>query len=43
MRLGFGPCRFIVPHDLSSTIDVPPRIGDAGNLVMAIDQVNLRG
>ena len=42
-RTGTGPCGFTVQRDLHGTVEISPSVDAAGNLVMAIDRVNLRG
>lgn len=42
-RSGSGPCGFAVQRDLEGTIQVAPRIDEAGQLVLTVGKVDLRG
>lgn len=42
-RTGTGPCGFKIQRDLEGKVSVSPRIDDAGNLVMSINDVELVG
>lgn len=42
-RTGTGPCGFAVQRDMWGTIKITPTVDDAGNLVMSVARVSLRG
>jgi hypothetical protein len=42
-RTGSGPCGFPVRRDIAGTVELTPRIDAAGNLVLAIEHVDLGG
>jgi hypothetical protein len=42
-RTGDAPCGFAVQRDLAGSVHITPTIDDAGNLVLAIDEINLQG
>ncbi len=42
-RTGTGPCGFAVQRDMHGTVKITPTVDDAGNLVMSVDRVSLRG
>jgi hypothetical protein len=42
-RTGTGPCGFTIQRDVKGTVTVTPSIDDAGNLMLAIEPVDLRG
>jgi hypothetical protein len=42
-RSGTGPCGFAVQRDIAGTVAVTPSIDDAGNLMLAIEPVDMHG
>jgi hypothetical protein len=42
-RIGTGPCGFAIQREVKGTVAVTPNIDDAGNLMLAIEPVDLRG
>lgn len=42
-RTGTGPCGFAVQRDLHGEVSITPSIDGAGNLVMKIERISLKG